>query len=182
MSKVNRNTASFWTRPVILKTAKSMALTALLISTSGCQLLIDNRSRESGAVVVVPSAEWDAMRQASLAASEKPASEEPANDEPDEMPAALKPAKITPTPGSEAISFTNYTGANLGGCATIGIIEIHHRGDMDDAITLLKNEAFRLNSNLLVPMQMNSERTDDYNMISIEARMLTCPLKLARGN
>ena len=162
---------------MILKTAKLMALTALLISTSGCQLLIDNRSRESGAVVVVPSAEWDAMRQASLAASE-----EPATDEPSEMPAALKPAKITPTPGSEAISFTNYTGANLGGCATIGIIEMHHRGDMDDAITLLKNEAFRLNSNLLVPMQMNSERTDDYNMISIEARMLTCPLKLARGN
>ena len=182
LSKVNRYTASFWTRPVILKTAKSMALTALLISTSGCQLLIDNRSRESGAVVVVPSAEWDAMRQASLAASEKPASEEPANDEPSETPAALKPAKITPTPGSEAISFTNYTGANLGGCATIGIIEMHHRGDIDDAITLLKNEAFRLNSNLLVPMQMNSELTDDYNMISIEARMLTCPLKLARGN
>lgn len=159
-----------------------MALTALLISTSGCQLLIDNRSRESGAVVVVPSAEWDAMRQASLAASEKPASEEPANDEPSETPAVAEPAKITPTPGSEAISFTNYTGANLGGCATIGIIEMHHRGDMDDAITLLKNEAFRLNSNLLVPMQMNSERTDDYNVISIEARMLTCPLKLARGN
>ena len=167
---------------MILKTAKSMALTALLISTSGCQLLIDNRSREAGAVVVVPSAEWDAMRQASLAASEKPASANPANDEPGETPAALTPAKITPTPGSEAISFTNYTGANLGGCATIGIIEMHHRGDMDDAITLLKNEAFRLNSNLLVPMQMNSERTDDYNMISIEARMLTCPLKLARGN
>ena len=153
---------------MILKTAKSMALTALLITSSGCQLLIDNRSGESGAVVVVPSAEWDAMRQASLPASEKPA--------------ALKPAKITPTPGSEAISFTNYTSANLGGCATIGIIEMHHRGDIDDAITLLKNEAFRLNSNLLVPMQMNSERTDDYNMISIEARMLTCPLKLARGN
>ena len=159
-----------------------MALTALLISTSGCQLLIDNRSRESGAVVVVPSAEWDAMRQASLAASEQPASEEPASDETGEMPAALKPAKITPTPGSEAISFTNYTGANLGGCATIGIIEMHHRGDMDDAITLLKNEAFRLNSNLLIPTQMNSERTDDHNVISIEARMLTCPLKLARGN
>ena len=176
-SKVNRNTASFWTRPVILKTAKSMALTALLISTSGCQLLIDNRSRESGAVVVVPSAEWDAMRQASLAASEKPA-----NEEPGEMPTVAEPAKITPTPGSEAITFTNYTGANLGGCATIGIIEMYHRGDIDDAITLLKNEAFRLNSNLLIPTQMNSERTEDHNMISIEARMLTCPLKLARGN
>jgi hypothetical protein len=179
---VNRNTASFWTRPVILKTAKSMALTALLISTSGCQLLIDNRSRESGAVVVVPSAEWDAMRQASLAASEKPASEEAANDEPDEMPAALMPAKITPTPGSEAIGFTNYTGANLGGCATIGIIEMQHRGDMDDAITLLKNEAFRLNSNLLLPIKLHSEQIDDYTMVSIEARILACPLKLARGN
>ena len=167
---------------MILKTAKSMALTALLISTSGCQLLIDNRSRESGAVVVVPSAEWDAMRQASLAASEQPASEEPANNEPGEMSAALEPEKITPTPGSDAIIFTNYTAANLGGCAPIGIIEMHHRGDIDDAITLLKNESFRLNSNLLVPMQMNSERTDDYNMISIEARILTCPQKLARGN
>ena len=167
---------------MILKTAKSMALTALLISTSGCQLLIDNRSRESGAVVVVPSAEWDAMRQASLAASEKPASEEPANDEPSETPAMAEPSKITPTPGSDAIRFTNYTGANLGGCATIGIIEMQHRGDIDDAITLLKNEAFRLNSNLLLPVQLNSEQIDDYSMVLIEARMLTCPLKLARGN
>ena len=33
-------------------------------------MLIDNRSRESGAVVVVPSDEWEAMRQASIAASQ----------------------------------------------------------------------------------------------------------------
>ena len=182
LSKVNHNTASFWTRPVILKTAKSMALTALLITTSGCQLLIDNRSRESGAVVVVPSAEWDAMRQTSLAASEEATRAKPANDEPSEMPVALKPPKITPTPGSEAISFTNYTGANLGGCATIGIIEMQHRGDIDDAITLLKNEAFRLNSNLLLPIKLHSEQIDDYTMVPIEARILACPLKLARGN
>ena len=162
---------------MILKTAKSMALTALLISTSGCQLLIDNRSRESGAVVVVPSAEWDAMRQASLAARE-----EAANDDPDEMPAAPKSAKITPTPGSETITFTNYTGANLGGCATIGIIELQHRGDIDDAITLLKNEAFRLNGNLLLPIKLHSKQIDDYTMVLIEARILACPLKLARGN
>jgi hypothetical protein len=122
------------------------------------------------------------MRQASLETSEKPASEEPSNDKPGEMPIALKPAKITPTPGSEAIIFTNYTGANLGGCATIGIIEMQHRGDIDDAITLLKNEAFRLNSNLLLPIQLNSEQIDDYTMVSIEARILACPLKLARGN
>ena len=54
------------------------------------------------------------MRQASLAASEKPANNEPANSEPGEMTAVAEPAKITPTPGSEAITFTNYTGASLG--------------------------------------------------------------------
>ena len=52
------------------KTAKMLALVAIMTSVSGCQLLIDNRSRESGAVVVVPSEEWDAMRQASLTASQ----------------------------------------------------------------------------------------------------------------
>ena len=41
-----------------------------MVWVSGCQLLIDNRSRESGAVVVVPSDEWEAMRQASRAASQ----------------------------------------------------------------------------------------------------------------
>ena len=58
------------------KTAKMLALTAVISSVSGCQLLIDNRSRESGAVVVVPSDEWDAMRQASLAASQTAVSSE----------------------------------------------------------------------------------------------------------
>ena len=52
------------------KTAKMLVLVVILTSTSGCQLLIDNRNRESGAVVVVPSDEWDTMRQASLAASQ----------------------------------------------------------------------------------------------------------------
>ena len=52
------------------KTAKMLVLVVILTSASGCQLLIDNRSRESGAVVVVPSDEWDTIRQASLAASQ----------------------------------------------------------------------------------------------------------------
>ena len=47
------------------KNWKNTPLVAATIAVSGCQLLIDNRSRESGAVVVVPSDEWEAMRQAS---------------------------------------------------------------------------------------------------------------------
>ena len=159
------------------KTAKMLALAAIVTSASGCQLLIDNRSRESGAVVVVPSEEWDAMRQASLAANQPLASPD-TNDTATETPAV----KIEPTPGSEAISFTNYTSASLGGCSTLGIIGLQHRGAMDDAITLLKNEAFRLSSNRLILTKMNSLSTESTNKITIEARMLTCPLKLAKGN
>ncbi len=159
------------------KTAKILALTAIMTTVTGCQLLIDNRSRESGAVVVVPSDEWEAMRQISLAASRVATLPEVDNAE-TETPVV----KIEPTPGSEAITFTNYTNANLGGCTTQGILELQHHGAMDDAITLLKNEAFRLNSNLLILTKMHRLSADPTNNITMEARMLTCPLKLARGN
>ena len=159
------------------KTAKMFALAAIVTSASGCQLLIDNRSRGSGAVVVVPSEEWDAMRQASLATSQPLASAETTDTE-----AETPIVKIKPTPGSENITFSNYTSASLGGCIASGIIELQHQGAMDDAIILLKNEAFRLNSNQLIATKMNSVSANNANTINIEARMLTCPLKLAKGN
>ena len=159
------------------KTAKVLALTAITLSVTGCQLLIDNRNRESGAVVVVPSDEWDAMRQASLAASEVAKLAE-TDDTETEMPAV----KFEPMPGSEAIIFSNYTSANLGGCISTGIIEIQHHGKVADAITLLKNEAFRLNSNALIVLKMNSNLADYESVINIEARILSCPLRMAKGN
>ena len=67
------------------KTAKMLTLTAIVTAVTGCQLLIDNRTRESGAVVVVPSHEWDTMRQASLAASKLAALSE-TDDTETEMP------------------------------------------------------------------------------------------------
>ena len=159
------------------KTAKMLALTAIMISVNGCQLLIDNRSRDSSAVVVVPSDEWEAMRQASLAASEVAKSEETGDTEA-EMPAV----KVEPTPGSEAITFSNYTSSNLGGCITTGIIEVQHRGTASDAVTLQKNEAFRLNGNALIMIKMNSDLADYASNINIEARLLNCPLRMAKGN
>ena len=159
------------------KTATMLVLVAIVTSASGCQLLIDNRNRESGAVVVVPSDEWDSIRQAALDASKVAKLAETVD------PEAEKPVlKIEPTPGSEAIRFSNYTSSSLGGCITAGIIEIQHRGAMNDAITLLKNEAFRLNGNALIATKMNNKIEDDVSTIKIEARMLTCPLKIAKGN
>ena len=90
--------------------------------------------------------------------------------------------KIEPTPGSEAITFSNYTSSNLGGCIATGILEVRHRGTKNDAITLLKNEAFRLNGSALIVTKMNSNQTNDSNTIKIEARLLACPIRMAKGN
>jgi hypothetical protein len=60
-----------------------------------------------------------------------------------------------------------------------------HTGTIDDALIILKNEAYRLNTNILVPLTMNQTDADPYIAspnIKIEARMMKCPLKLARGN
>ena len=161
----------------MIRIGKILLLIVATMVVGGCQLLIDNRSRESGAVVVVPSDEWEAMRRASLETNNATETEDS-----DKVSYVEPELKIEEVPGSETISFTNYTSASLGGCVTIGILEVEHAGKIDDAIILLKNEAFRFNSDLLIVTKMNSIEHDHRNNISIEARMLTCPLKLARGN
>ena|GEM_PF-998714 len=86
--------------------------------------------------------------------------------------------------GAQSIQFSNRTNSQLAGCSSIGIIEVLHNGTINDALIILKNEAYRLNTNILVPLTMN--QTDDDTIsspnIQIEARMMRCPLKLARGN
>ena len=159
------------------KTAKIFMLTAIMTLVTGCQLLIDNRSRDSGAVVVVPSDEWEAMRQASIASSQAATLSEPGGTE-TEMPEVT----IEPMPGSEAITFSNYTSSALGGCIATGIIEVQHHGAVNDAITLLKNEAFRLNGNALIMIKMNSNLRDHAGTVNVQARLLTCPLRMAKGN
>lgn len=159
------------------KTAKIFMLTAIMTLVTGCQLLIDNRSRDSGAVVVVPSDEWEAMRQASIASGQAATLSEPGGTE-TEMPEVT----IEPMPGSEAITFSNYTSSALGGCIATGIIEVQHHGAVNDAITLLKNEAFRLNGNALIMIKMNSNLRDHAGTVNVQARLLTCPLRMAKGN
>ena len=161
----------------MIRIGKILLLIVATMVVGGCQLLIDNRSRESGAVVVVPSDEWEAMRRASLETNNATETEDS-----DKVSYVEPELKIEEVPGSETISFTNYTSASLGGCVTIGILEVEHAGKIDDAIILLKNEAFRFNSDLLIVTKMSSIEHDHRNNILIEARMLTCPLKLARGN
>ena len=182
------------------------AIAVIGMTTASCQLLIDNRKTGKTSVVVVPTDEWDMLRgqqmQPNIArdiakdmaagiidelrstpstiAAATPAEDMPADNA--IMP--VKPPAPTPIDGSQTIQFSNRTNSQLAGCSSIGIIEVLHTGTIDDALIILKNEAYRLNTNILVPLTMNQTDADPIASpnIQIEARMMKCPLKLARGN
>ena len=150
------------------------AITALSLTTAGCQILVDNRVAGKTPVVVVPASEWDKMREAELKSKLE---RDIAEAKPVERP------PIIPIEGSNLIQFSNRTDSNLAGCSTIGMIEVIHKGTMDEALVVLRNEAYRLNTNVLVPYAMEQQQTDDivFAKIQIEARMMKCPLQLPQG-
>lgn len=144
------------------------------LATGGCQILIDNRVAGKTPVVVVPASEWDKMREAEMRSTIQ---RDIADAEPVERP------PIIPIEGSDLIQFSNRTDSNLAGCSTIGVIEVIHKGTMEEALVVLKNEAHRLNTNVLVPYAMEQKETNDivFAKIQIEARMMKCPLQLPQG-
>ncbi|MDC0954946.1 hypothetical protein OAR83_00420 [Alphaproteobacteria bacterium] len=177
------------------------AITVIGMMTTSCQLLIDNRKTGKTSVVVVPTDEWDMLRDqqmrpeiardiakemaASIADELRSAQSATATATPaKEVSTPIKRPAPTPIDGSQAIQFSNRTNSQLAGCSSIGVIEVLHTGTIDDALTILKNEAYRLNTNILVPLMMNQTDSDPIASanIQIEARMMRCPLKLARGN
>ena len=155
-------------------------MTILCMMSGGCQLLLDNRAQGKASVVVVPTAEWDEMRAAKLRSEMVENTVEYLKEDNFVL---VEPTPIISVKGSNSIQFSNRTDSSLAGCSAIGAIEIRHKGTMDDAVIILKNEAHRLNTNVLVPISMEQSKTSAYAPeIQIEARMMRCPLKLARGN
>ena len=186
-----------WFSAVLKRISTLTAVATISLMTAGCQLLIDNRQTGKASVVVVPTDEWDKLRgqkmqtdiardmatsivdelltkQAAIGAAT------PAED----IIAPVNRPSPTAVDGSQTIQFSNRTNSQLAGCSSIGIIEVRHIGTMDNALIILKNEAYRLNTNILVPLTINQADADHPASpnIKIEARMMKCPLKLARGN
>lgn len=197
---MNRNLTK-WFNDVRTRFPNIAAIAVLGMMTSSCQLLIDNRETGKTSVVVVPTDEWDTLRSQQMRPDiTHDIAKEMATAISDELRsiqtaiAATTPAEEiitpvkrpapTPIDGSQIIQFSNRTNSQLAGCSSIGIIEVHHTGSIDDALIILKNEAYRLNTNILVPLTMNQTDADPIASpnIKIEARMMKCPLKLARGD
>ena len=186
-----------WFSAVLKRISTLTAIATISLMTAGCQLLIDNRQTGKASVVVVPTDEWDKLRgqqmQTDIARDmatsivdellTKQAAIGAATPAEDIIAPINRPSPIV-IDGSQAIQFSNRTNSQLAGCSSIGIIEVRHTGTMDNALIILKNEAYRLNTNILVPLTINQADADHTASpnIKIEARMMKCPLKLARGN
>mgnify|MGYP007134742290 FL=1 len=186
-----------WFSAVLKRISTLTAIATISLMTAGCQLLIDNRQTGKASVVVVPTDEWDKLRgqqmQTGIARDmatsivdellTKQAAIGAATPAEDIIAPVNRPSPIA-VDGSQTIQFSNRTNSQLAGCSSIGIIEVRHAGTMDNALIILKNEAYRLNTNILVPLTINQADADHTASpnIKIEARMMKCPLKLARGN
>ena len=190
-----------WFNDVRNKFLTIAAIAVISMATTGCQLLIDNRKTGKTSVVVVPTDEWDTLRGQQMRPDiTRDIAREMAAGIADELRSTqsttaavtlteeiIMPAKRpapTPIEGSQIIQFSNRTNSQLAGCSSIGVIEVLHTGTIEGALVILKNEAYRLNTNILVPLSMNQTDADPVASanIQIEARMMKCPLKLARGN
>ncbi len=134
----------------------------IVFALSGCQMFVDNRKEP---LLVVTASQWAEM-------------EEKIKDQIELERIQNKPK---PIPGSELISFTNTSDAYLAGCRSLGIVEVQHFGSYNEAITIIKNQAFELKASVIVPIDTYQEKKDINQkrgqLNFVKGRMLKCPNK-----
>ena len=132
----------------------------LLILLGGCQMFLDDRKE---ALLVISANEWTDM-QLKITELEKVTRER------------NKPVAIS---GSELIAFTSETDAYLAGCRKLGIVEVHHYGTYDEAVILIRNQAFTMDASVIAPLdayQDKSPLTAEVSRLNfIQGRILRCP-------
>ncbi|MBT3655622.1 MAG: hypothetical protein HN538_05085, partial [Alphaproteobacteria bacterium] len=62
-------------------------------------------------------------------------------------------------PGSELIAFTSETDAYLAGCRKLGIVEVHHYGTYDEAVILIRNQAFKMEASVIAPLDAYQDKS-----------------------
>ncbi len=87
--------------------------------------------------------------------------------------------KPVAVPGSELIGFSSETDAYLAGCRKLGIVEVHHYGTYDEAVILIRNQAFKMDASVIAPLDAYQDRSpliaEDSRLNFIQGRILRCP-------
>jgi hypothetical protein len=87
-----------------------------------------------------------------------------------------KPVAI---PGSELITFSSETDAYLAGCRKLGIVEVKHFGTYDEAVILIRNQAYKMDASVIAPLDAYQDKSplisEDSRLNFIQGRILRCP-------
>ena len=136
------------------------SLFSILIGLSSCQFFVDGRNES---LLVVSAADWAELH----------------HFKEEQRKAQLESNRPQALPGSEEINFSNLSDAYLAGCRTLGIVEVHHYGSYDEALILMRNQAFQLAASVIVPLDIYQDKTlrvDDAGRLNfLKGRMLRCP-------
>ncbi|MDB2389619.1 hypothetical protein N9X12_00120 [Alphaproteobacteria bacterium] len=97
--------------------------------------------------------------------------------------AAKAPMPVAPPPppqpikGSEQIGFMDKTTAHLEGCRFLSMMRLTHRGDFEDGLILLRNGAYSINANMMVPVRLVEMADPTSRLHYYHVRLLRCPMQ-----
>ena len=100
----------------------------------------------------------------------------------DSTEAAVPPPPPPPPPpkpvaGSEQIAFMDKTTAHLEGCRFLSMMRLTHRGNFEDGLILLRNGAYAINANMMVPVRLVEMADPISGLHYYHVRLMRCPMQ-----
>ena len=99
--------------------------------------------------------------------------------EADEAPALppTPPPPPEPIAGSSEIGFMDKTTAHLEGCRFLSVLRLTHRGKFEDGLIVLRNGAYSINANMMVPVRLVEMADPVSGLHYYHVRLMRCPMQ-----
>ena len=90
---------------------------------------------------------------------------------------APPPPMPKPVAGSEQIAFMDKTTAHLEGCRFLSMMRLTHQGNFEDGLILLRNGAYAINANMMVPVRLVEMADPISGLHYYHVRLMRCPMQ-----
>lgn len=94
-----------------------------------------------------------------------------------EVPPPPPPPPPKPVAGSNLIGFMDKTTAHLEGCRFLSAMRLTHRGKFEDGLVLLRNGAYSINANMMVPIRLVEMADPISGLHYYHVRLMRCPMQ-----
>ena len=90
---------------------------------------------------------------------------------------APPPPPPKPVAGSDLIGFMDKTTAHLEGCRFLSVLRLTHRGKFEDGLIVLRNGAYSINANMMVPVRLVEMADPVSGLHYYHVRLMRCPMQ-----